>query len=78
MEVCFAEMDECADTLIVGFPDLVRFGYGVEETMTDMFGSTCGDSELLSWQRCPLSSKGSAVPCASRSPRLSKDQLPRR
>ena len=30
-EVCFAEMDECADALIIGFPDLARFGYSVEE-----------------------------------------------
>ena len=31
MEVCFAEMADCADAMIIGFPDLARFGYMVEE-----------------------------------------------
>ena len=31
MEACFAEMADCADPIIVGFPDLARFGYSIEE-----------------------------------------------
>ena len=31
LEACFGEMAECADPLILGFPELARFGYAVEE-----------------------------------------------
>ena len=31
MEACFAEMADCADPIIVGFPGLARFGYSIDE-----------------------------------------------
>ena len=31
LEACFGEMPDCADAIILGFPELARFGYQVEE-----------------------------------------------
>ena len=31
LEACFGEMADCADAIILGFPELARFGYQVEE-----------------------------------------------
>ena len=31
LEACFGEMPDCADAIILGFPELARYGYQVEE-----------------------------------------------
>ena len=31
LEACFGEMNDCADAIILGFPELARYGYQVEE-----------------------------------------------